>query len=682
MPRARARRGVVMLERIDLKHARDALHAIDPACSREDWHRIGRAAIAAGLTVDDLDEWSRSAANYSGERDVKAAFRNITPTGGTGPGTLWKAALSAGWRPPKADETATRPRTKPPATKARHGAATGPRRPSAAEVWARCKPATAGHGYIVKKDGRPEGLRVVPEGDPLRIQGESVAGCLVVPVVPLAGGEPVSLVFVPSPEVADRWKAKDKPGKLNLKGAPMDGVFIVGELVPCGIAYVCEGIATAWACWKATGFAAVVAFGWSNVRRVAADLRQRDASARLVLCPDRGKEDEAERIARDVGAALAAMPEGEPPNFDANDYARREGFDALEVLLSRASEPPKPEPRFKLLGGSDLQALPPLVWRVRGVLPAQGLASVYGASASGKSFLVLDMAAAIAEGRDWFGYRVTACPVVLICLEGTAGVRLRVDAWEKHHGRALPAGLRLVLQPFKLTEPQDVQDMAAAVLSAGAGAVTFIDTLNASAPGIDENASRDMGSVLEAAKTLQALTGGLVAAVHHSGKDATKGLRGHSSLFAALDAAIEVTREGDRREWRVSKAKDGADGEAHPFGLPVVDLAPDSDGEPVSSCVVRRDMGAADVARVKLPQGGNQRIVLDALRPMFKASPRFGMGGAPASRPCIELEPALGAAGAALPCASDRRTERTREAITGLVARGVLGCGEGWLWLT
>ena len=28
-----------------------------------------------------------------------------------------------------------------------------------------------------------------------------------------------------------------------------------------------------------------------------------------------------------------------------------------------------------------------------------------------------------------------------------------------------------------------------------------------------------------------------------------------------------------------------------------------------------------------------------------------------------------------------RRTERAKEAVTGLVARRVLGCNEGWLWL-
>ena len=39
---------------------------------------------------------------------------------------------------------------------------------------------------------------------------------------------------------------------------------------------------------------------------------------------------------------------------------------------------------------------------------------------------------------------------------------------------------------------------------------------------------------------LQATLGGLVLAIHHSGKDAGRGLRGHSSLHAALDAVIEV----------------------------------------------------------------------------------------------------------------------------------------------
>lgn len=300
-------------DHIDLRHARDALFAIPPDCGREDWHRIGRAAIAAGLTVDDLDEWSRSAANYSGERDVRAAFRNITLTGGNGPGTLWKEALATGWRPPRGEDA---PRTKALPVKARHEAATGPRGPSAAEVWARCQPAAAGHDYIVKKDGRPDGLRVVPAGDPLRIAGVSVAGWLVVPVLALSGGEPASLQFIPPPGAGK---------KLNLPRARMTGAFIVGELVPGGVAYIVEGIGQAWACWRATGHAAVVTFGVGRMRAVARELRQRDPAAWLVLVADAGQESRASAVAVEVAGAYVTMPEGSPPNFDACDLAQRDG---------------------------------------------------------------------------------------------------------------------------------------------------------------------------------------------------------------------------------------------------------------------------------------------------------------------------------------------------------------------
>ena len=670
----------------DLDRARDALHAIPPDLTRDEWVRVGMGAHAAGLGFDDFNNWSAGGGTYN-ERDARDTWRSFKPGRGVGVGTLFKIADEHGHRASLGNSRVSTPnrlhQTRPAQARNRPAAPAKAPRPGmgAAEVWKRCKPATAEHGYIVAKGGTPEGLRVVPQGDSLRANGESVAGCLVVPVMPLSGstGEPVSLQFVAPPDTAAQWKAKGKSDKPNLPGASMaGGVFIVGDMLPGGTVYVCEGIGQAWACWKATGCAAVVCFGWGRVRGVAAELRQRDASARLVLVPDVGKEQKAETIAHEVGGSFIELPEGWEQNDDVNDFAKREGVDTLEALLLA---PRAPEQRFKLLGSADLHALPPLVWRVRGVLPAHGLASVYGPSASGKSFLALDMAAAVASGRPWFGYRVNAAPVVYCALEGEAGFRRRVAAWEQANGRALPAGLRLVLQAFKLTDAQDVQDLAAAVLTAGAGAVTILDTLNRAAPEADENASADMGRILEAAKQLQRLTGGLVVLVHHTGKDATKGLRGHSSLFAALDAAVEVTREGERRSWRVAKAKDGADGDAHPFKLDVVELGPDDEGESVSSCAVRMDTAAADIARVKLPQGGNQRIILDALRPMFKATVVFGKAGAPAPRPCLELEAAISATASRLTCAPDRRAERAREAITGLVGRGVLGCNEGFVWL-
>jgi putative DNA primase/helicase len=657
-----------MLNEID--RAREALFSIPPDCDRDTWVKLLMAANDAGLDFETVNDWSAGAGNYQGERDVQAVWRSIKPGGRVTVKSLFKAAAEHGYRL----------RSKEPAE--------GPRKPAQApkksrpgegaiEVWNRCQEVTHGHPYIKAKAGNPKGVRVVSDGDPLVIRGERVAGWLAVPVCSF-DGTLLSLQFIATPDVAANLKANGKPGKLNLPGS-MGGVFIVGKLEAGGTVYFVEGIGAAWAIQKANGGAAVVCFGAGNMRSRAVELRERDPAATLVIVPDVGKEAQADAIAREVRGCVVRMPEGWPQNSDVNDMGLRDGFPALEALLATAKAPPEPEPRYKLLGAAELRDLPPLAWRIRGVLPAAGLASMYGPSASGKSFLALDMAAAIASGRPWFDRRTMAAPVVYCALEGEAGFRLRVAAWEAVNGEPLPPGLRMMLQPFKLTEPQDVQDLAAAVLRMGGGAVTILDTLNRAAPTADENSSKDMGAILEACKALQAMTGGLVVVVHHTGKDATKGLRGHSSLFAALDAAIEVSRTGDRREWLVAKAKDGQDGEAQPFKLRVVELGNDDDGEPVTSCVVARDMAGSDIKRVKLPQGGNQRVVWDALGPLFKAGV-FGKPGAPPNRPCIELEAAITAAAPRLMVEADRRTERTRAAITGLVTRGLMGCNDGWLW--
>jgi hypothetical protein len=650
------------------ERARDALYTIPADLPREEWVKVGMAAHAAGLDFDVFNDWSSQAGSYN-ERDARDVWRSIKPGKGIGEGTLYKVAAQNGWR--KDGRTAA------------NSPVLSPRRPQermkrigqgvdASRVWERCKPATSEHPYIRQKQGVPDGLRVVPDGDPLVVAGEPMAGALAVPVC-RPDGSMSSLQLIAPPDVAARLKADGRPGKLNLPGSSLEGWHVVGNWSDDATCYVCEGIGQAWAAWKATGNPAVVAFGWGRVRAVATELRKLHPSSRLVIVPDVGKEEYAELLAREIRAECVLMPKGWPRNADINDLAQRDGMDALEALLAK---PKAPEQRYKLLSASDLLAMPPLQWRIRGVLPAAGLAGLYGPSASGKSFLALDMAAAIAEGARWFGHRTEAAPVVYAALEGEAGFRVRVEAWQVHQGRSLPKQLHMVLQAFKLTDLQDVRDLAAVIPQ---GSVVFLDTLNRAAPTSDENSSKDMGEILEAAKLLQELSGCLVVLVHHTGKDSTKGLRGHSSLFAALDAAVEVSREGDRREWRVAKSKDGADGDVKAFRLQVEMLGTDGHGDPITSCVVVPDTASEEVQRAKLPTGGNQRLVLEALRPMFKDG-QCGKVGAPPLKPCIELEAAIAKAAGHLTCETHRRNTRAREAITGLVSRGVLGCHEGWLW--
>lgn len=384
------------------------------------------------------------------------------------------------------------------------------------------------------------------------------------------------------------------------------------------------------------------------------------------------------------GLCTGPDDESEPPrrpDRTAPDYVPPFGF----AVAPDGELVPEPEqqatPRFQLLTPAELAELPPLRWRVRGVLPESGLAALYGPPGCGKSFLALDMLAAIAEGRAWFGYAATACSVVYVGLEGEAGVAQRVQAHIARHGT--PDRLRVILSPLDIRRHDDRLELADTIRAAGFhDGVLCVDTLNRAAPGVDENDAAEMGLIIEAMKALQADLGGLVLVVHHAGKDATRGLRGHSSLLAALDAVLEITREGERREWKLAKLKDGIDDQAQPFRLDVVDLGTDAEGWPVSSCIVTPEAPAAEqVRQAKVPSGGNQRLVWDGLHELLKVSRDFGKSDAPALRPCIALDDAIARLKGRLAVAPDRQGERVRQAITGLVNRGLLNLRDGWLWL-
>jgi putative DNA primase/helicase len=344
------------------------------------------------------------------------------------------------------------------------------------------------------------------------VAGQSVAGWLAVPVLSL-DGELRTLQFFPPPGIGK---------KLNLPRAQLgDGLFVVGDIAKSARCYIVEGIGQAWAVHRATGCAAVVAFGAGRMETVAKILRERFKSLPVVVVPDRGKENQAAAIARAIGGAWIELPENTPANYDANDYAAEYGDVALSELLACPKTPPM---RYRVMRADEVVDAPPLHWLVRGVLPADGLAALFGASGSGKSFLALDLSAAVAGGLEWFDCRVKAAPVVYVALEGEAGFSQRVQAWQLHHGRDLPGGLRFVMQALDLRNAVDVGEIAEAVTAAGAaGGLLVIDTLNRAASGADENSVVDMGAIIAAAKDLQTKLGGLVLLVHHSGKGRQQG---------------------------------------------------------------------------------------------------------------------------------------------------------------
>jgi hypothetical protein len=61
-------------------------------------------------------------------------------------------------------------------------------------------------------------------------------------------------------------------------------------------------------------------------------------------------------------------------------------------------------------------------WLIKGLLPAQGLALLYGHPGSGKTFLALDFSGHVAMGWDWHGRKVKQGLVVYVAAEGQRGL--------------------------------------------------------------------------------------------------------------------------------------------------------------------------------------------------------------------------------------------------------------------
>ncbi|MFN5643426.1 MAG: AAA family ATPase [Sphingomonadales bacterium] len=354
--------------------------------------------------------------------------------------------------------------------------------------------------------------------------------------------------------------------------------------------------------------------------------------------------------------------------------------------LGKAPAPSAPSAtnrgNFHLLDRNAIMAIQPIQWRVKRLLPTTGIAAIFGPSGSGKSFLAKDMAVRIALGQDWFGHRTKACPVTYVMLEGEAGLCNRVTAWEAHNGTTIPSNFKALAQPFQLADPDHVAELGALL---PAGGLVIIDTLNRSAPGLDENSSQDMGRILAGMKRLQEITGGLVLVVHHTGKDASKGLRGHSSLHAALDGAIEVERSANSRFWSAAKVKDGEDGKQVAFQLHRVVLGKDADGDEISSCAVGPDTGA--VFRKPEPSGKSQRSAISTIRRSLSLSPDTGHAGCNPQIQCLKVEDAVSEVAATLTAVeTNKRRNRARTLVRGLTEGGYLqsgidASGEAWLWL-
>ena len=234
---------------------------------------------------------------------------------------------------------------------------------------------------------------------------------------------------------------------------------------------------------------------------------------------------------------------------------------------------------------------------VKGLLDQGAMTVLYGPSNVGKTFVAMDIAFHIAAGRNYAGMRTTQGAVIYVAAEGGRGAKRRLLAMReryKHDGRV---ELLLLASPVDLRRPDaDLKPLISAIQGLGVPVMMIvIDTLSRAMAGGDENSSVDMGFIVNHFDVLRTVTAAHLMVVHHSGKNAAAGARGHSLLRAATDTEIEVsdglvsvTKQRDlERSWQSG------------FALDIMTLGVDGDGDPITSCTIRlTDAPAGSVVTV------------------------------------------------------------------------------------
>ena len=374
--------------------------------------------------------------------------------------------------------------------------------------------------------------------------------------------------------------------------------FVIGELGDT--IRLVEGYATGATVHEATGDGVVVTMDSGNLIAVAPTIRSRYPQARIVVCSDNdAKEDgsnpgvEAARKAASLSGADVLVPQfaKQGTGTDYNDLAAAEGIDTARAQLVVART-------ARILNLQHITAFTqprPMAWAVRGLLPAVGVAQIFGDSQTGKSFLAIDLTLRIASGMDWHGLRTRTGPVIYIAGEGGAGIGKRAAAWAQTHTvdlATVPFHLCQVGVP--LADPKAArlayEDMRDFLSMHGAPSVVVVDTL-ARNFGEDENSSQAIGAFVSALDSIKEMSQCLILVIHHTGHNSKERSRGSYAWHAALDAEYRLKRdESGLVSMECTKAKDWDPIPPIYFSMDPVDLQGwvDEDGQTASSLVLSR----------------------------------------------------------------------------------------------
>jgi len=364
--------------------------------------------------------------------------------------------------------------------------------------------------------------------------------------------------------------------------------------------------------------------GWTYATKVAAALIPVVKSLRILDLPVEGLTDDAWEWVNVLGGtrqALVELAKLSPlirHEDDVTTPERLSGSTPTNVNATNATAPgnvdqetDKTYKPFKIESWQSVKD-EPIKWLIQDVIPDQSLVALFGPPASFKSFHAMSIAECIASGRPWMGKEINGSgPVLYIAGEGYGGIGARIAAIKQHHKTPDSAQLYVVRSMINLrSSADDFTNLILAIdelvqLIGVQLRMIVIDTLARSFGGGNENNSDDMGVYIQSLGKIQNRYKCSLMLLHHAGKDTSKGLRGHSSLLAAVDTQMEILRFTDSMKGQIflSKQKDGEQGERYGFEAITVDIDRSELGlENGSSLVIE----ASDVGDTKASDAENK----------------------------------------------------------------------------
>ena len=195
-------------------------------------------------------------------------------------------------------------------------------------------------------------------------------------------------------------------------------------------------------------------------------------------------------------------------------------------------------------------------WLIKDYMELNSIGMLFGAPASGKSLLAMDIAYCIATGIDWNGNQTKKGKVVYLAGEGFNGQSRRFQALEQKY--KLPADdIVLSEMPASLIDQDSVDIVYNEIRKMCPDpALIIIDTLHRNFGTGDENSAKDFGCFLNNITLLMRAVGSSILLVHHSGHSSSERSRGSSSIKGSLDVEYKISNNNGLVTMVCKKAKE------------------------------------------------------------------------------------------------------------------------------